>query len=55
MEGSTFWPRQVAAKIYEVILPLGFAGDGAAEAVVVLDNERWTVKLARVAVHPGQA
>ena len=55
MESSTFWPRQVAAKIYEVILPLGPAGDEAAEAVVVLDNERWTVKLARVAVRPGQA
>ncbi|MEC8646879.1 MAG: hypothetical protein VXY00_07880, partial [Candidatus Latescibacterota bacterium] len=56
MGDAVFWPRQVAAKIYEFILPLGSADDnGAEEAVAVLRDERWPVKLARVAVRPGQA
>ena len=56
MANAVFWPRQVAAQVYEFVLPLGsIDDDGGAEAVAVLRDERWPVKLAGVAVRPGQA
>ena len=55
MGNAVFWPRQVAAQAFECILPLGSTDDdGAADAVAVIRDERWPLKLAQVAVRPGQ-